>query len=106
MKHDPRPVLDARWVIHAGLTAIRTLVQTAPRTLWSSIIWGATCVGIIGMVTPNLVIGVFSIGVINTVHGAMACFLLRAGATMLPGVLALNALQGYHLVWRRARAGI
>lgn len=128
MDRDPRPLLDARWVIHSVLTAILVwfaacmtwqpqdllttstafamLVREAPESVWASGLWGAACIGIVGMVSPPPLVRLVSVGVLSTAHGALAILLLRAGASMLPGVLVIVAMQGYYLVWRCARAGI
>lgn len=127
MARDPRPH-DPCWVIHFVLTAIllwfavrmtwqpqelltssaafRTLAQEAPESAWAAGLWVAACVGILGMVSPRPLLQRLSVGVLSTAHGALALLLLRAGASVLPGVFVIVAGQGYYLVWRCARAGI
>jgi hypothetical protein len=82
------------------------MARIAPENTWAAGIWMTSCVGVVGVVSRNRLLRFISIAVVATTHGALAFLLAKNGPGLAPGILVINALQGYYLLVRRAHAGL
>jgi hypothetical protein len=123
-RDEPRPVFDARMMIHGSLSAIlvglgvilllpgdtfatpvwRLFAEIGTENTWGGLFIAVGGAGGLGIDTPRHWVKVSTLLVLATVHGALAGLFLRGnpygGASWTYTVIAA---QGYYLAWRQVQ---
>lgn len=123
-RDEPRPLFDARMMLHIQLTAIlawlgfrlllpgdtfastpawRYFDEVASENGWGVILVICGAIGALGIDTPRRWLKMFTILLLATMHGLLAILFWRGNpAGGAPGIFVIIACSGYYLAWRQA----